>query len=260
MDRGRVDDDAEHPGVPGQSGDLDEGREVAGPGAHPAPTGSAPRLVPAAGSTARSSSTASSARAAATGSDGAESTTGARSSTPSRAARRGRRARCRPRQLARARWRRSRGRPAPPRRSPSRRDRRTWAGCPSRSRGAAPPGRGCTARRREAGRRQVVEVRGVPSGVTSMPSSVVRVSFPQTRASSSSSASRRALRSTAAAAFSQSDRRRSSSAASASEPCSGSSSVGSSRPPSISVMVRTIGVPLPGGPPSVMFPAPRPAG
>ena len=44
----------------------------------------------------------------------------------------------------------------------------------------------------------------MPSGVTSMPSSVVRVSFSHTSASGSSSLSRLALRSTAAAAASQS--------------------------------------------------------
>ena len=83
---------------------------------------------------------------------------------------------------------------------------------------------------------------GVPSGLTAIPSSVVRASFDQAASSASSSDSRPALRSTAAAAFSQSARAWSSSgAASASVPCSGSSSVGSSSPPSTSVMVLTIG-------------------
>ena len=94
----------------------------------------------------------------------------------------------------------------------------------------------------------------VPSGVTGMSSRVVRVSLSQTSSSGSSSVIRRALRSTAAVAFSQSATvQRSPGSARSSVPCSGSSSSGSSSPPSTCVMVRTLGAPAERVPHSVMF-------
>ena len=82
-----------------------------------------------------------------------------------------------------------------------------------------------------------------------MSSSVVRVSLSQTRSSGSSSRSRRDLRSTPAAARSQSETlQRSPGSDRLSVPCSGSSSSGSSSPPSTCVMVRTIGAPARRGP------------
>ena len=88
-------------------------------------------------------------------------------------------------------------------------------------------------------------VGGVPSGLTGMPSRVVRVSLAHTASSGSSSRSRPAFRRTAAAAFSQSARvEDGASRASARVPWAGSSSTGSRRPPSTAsfdVMGRTLG-------------------
>ena len=199
-------------------------------------SGSAPKLVPGCRSTPVLSASATSACAAAA--DEPDRTTGARSrSTPCSA--RGRSSTTRPAPSS------THSDVAPLSRSISRASLAAAASGPlmwtRMSQSVARVGRPDVARPSRSA--------AAPIGATAMPSSVVRVSLAHTAESGSSSVSLRLLRRTAAAAASQAAASYASSGdASRSEPCSGSSSSGSVRPPGTTVMLGRIGRQRPGVP------------